>query len=142
VRGPIDTSVGSPERPSYEGAAVIGAGLERLPRNAQVIGGGTGMLCAKDLLEYAERHAPELLYNDRVNAAKNDPGFCARRAEVQAAYRGEHIRQAVARGVPREKAEAAYDEALAAGTAKAAIGRSCRCRRSVCCTGLTARASP
>src|SRR5262245_25079942 len=84
-RGPVDTAVGLPQHPSYEGAVVIGAGLERLPRNAQVAG-GSGVLCAKDLLEYAEQHVPEALYNDRVNAARNDREFCARRTEVQATY--------------------------------------------------------
>jgi hypothetical protein len=117
VRGPVDASVGSPERPSYEGTVVIGQGLERLPRTAQVIG-GTGMLCANDLLDFAERHAPAGLYAERVNAARNDPEFCARRAEVQAAYREAHIHNAGARGIPREKAAKAYDEARAAGTIK------------------------
>jgi hypothetical protein len=126
VRGPVDACVGSPERLSYEGAAVIGAGLDQLPRNAQVIGGGTGMLCAMDLLEYAERHAPELLYNDRVNAAKNDPGFCANAPPCRrrtgpstsgkqwpAACRARKQKRLTTRRLPR-------------GPSRAAIGRSCR----------------
>ena len=115
VRGPVDACVGSPERLSYEGAAVIGNGLTTLPRVSQVIG-GKGVLCANDLLEFAEQNAPAGLFVDRVNDARNEPEFCDRRAEVQATYRAEHINAAVTRGVPREKAEAAYDEALAAGT--------------------------
>ena len=115
VRGPVDACVGSPERLSYEGAAVIGDGLTTLPRVSQVIG-GKGVLCANDLLEFAEQNAPAELFVDRVNDAKNEPEFCDRRAAVQATYRAEHINAAVTRGVPREKAEAAYDEALAAGT--------------------------
>jgi hypothetical protein len=117
VRGPVDACVGSPERLSFEGAAVIGAGLDLLPRTAQVIG-GTGMLRASDLLEFAERHAPADRFVAVVTEAKNDPDFCERREKVQAKFRTEHVRQAVARGVPREKAEANYDEAFAAGTTK------------------------
>jgi uncharacterized protein DUF3987 len=115
VRGPVDAIVGSPERLSYEGAAVLGKGLTTLPRTPRVIG-GKGVLCANDLLAYADRVAPAEQYDNRVNAAKNDPEFCARRAEVQATYRGEHIRQAVARGVPREKAAEVYDRTVAVGT--------------------------
>jgi Protein of unknown function (DUF3987) len=117
VRGPVDACVGSPERLSYEGAAVIGNGLTTLPRTALVVG-GTGILCANDLLEFAERHASADRFVAVVTEAKNDPAFCERREKVRATYRTEHIRQAVARGVPREKAEAAYDEALAAGPSK------------------------
>ena len=81
VRGPVDACVGSPERLSYEGAAVVGNGLTRLPRIAQVIG-GKGMLCAADLLEFADRHAPADRYDDRITDAKNDPEFRARASQA------------------------------------------------------------
>ena len=61
--GPVDVSVGSPERLSYEGAAVVGKGLTRLPRASQVIG-GKGMLCASDLLAFADQQAPQAQYDD------------------------------------------------------------------------------
>jgi hypothetical protein len=118
VRGPVDACVGSPERLSFEGAAVIGAGLDRLPRIAKVIG-GAGMLCANDLLEFAERHASADRFDAVVTEAKNDLDFCERRDKVRATYRTEHVEQAVTRGVPREKAEADYDRTFAAGTCEA-----------------------
>jgi hypothetical protein len=115
VYGPVDTSVGSPERLSYEGAAVIGKGLTALPRNS-VVTGGTGMLCAADLLAYADLHAPADLFEERVNAVKLKPDFVAQRTAMQGVYRETHVKAAVKRGIPREKAEADYDEAVAAGS--------------------------
>ena len=115
VRGPIDACVGSPERLSYEGAAVIGDGLTTLPRDRAVIG-GKGMLCANDLLEFADRDAPLERFANASTPQRTTRSSARRRAAVQAAYRGEHIRQAVARGVPREKAEETYDRVAAAGT--------------------------
>ena len=125
IRGAVDASVGSPERLSYEGAAVLSAGLTPLPRIAQVIG-GKGMLCADDLLEYAARHAPEDRFVARVTAAKNDPDFREKSDALKAAFRKEHIRQAVARSVARgepsdvarKRVAADYDAAIAAGAAK------------------------
>ena len=116
VRGPIDACVGSPERLSYEGAAVIDDGISRLPRVSKVVG-GTGMLCARDLLAFADQHAPEDQYHALVDEAKADPEFCKRRDAAKVAYRGEHVAKAVKRGIPREKAEKAYDELIAAGSA-------------------------
>ncbi len=113
--GPVDVCVGSPERLSYEGAAVVGKGLATLPRTASVIG-GAGVLCAADLLAYAELHAPEEQFKALFDAAKLDPEFAAEHAKVKAKHRSEHIRQAVVRGVPREKAAKVYDETVAAGT--------------------------
>jgi hypothetical protein len=115
IRGPVDASVGSPERLSYEGAAVLGNGLTALPRIARVTG-GKALLCAADLLAYVDRVAPADQFDARVNAAKDHPDFCARRTEVQAAYRCEHITKAVARGVSRESAAELYDRTIAAGT--------------------------
>ena len=45
VYGPVDVTVGSPERLVYEGEVSLGKGLERLPRISTVIG-GSGVLCA------------------------------------------------------------------------------------------------
>ena len=116
VRGPIDACVGSPERLSYEGEAVIDDGISRLPRVSKVVG-GTGMLCARDLVAFANQHAPEDQYHALVDEAKADPEFCKRRDAAKVAYRGEHVAKAVKRGIPREKAEKAYDESIAAGSA-------------------------
>ena len=116
VRGPVDACVGSPERLSYEGEAVIDDGISRLPRVSKVVG-GTGMLCARDLVAFANQHAPEDQYHALVDEAKADPEFCKRRDAAKVAYRGEHVAKAVKRGIPREKAEKAYDEAIAAGSA-------------------------
>ena len=116
VRGPIDACVGSPERLSYEGEAVIDDGIRRLRRVSKVVG-GTGMLCARDLVAFANQHAPEDQYHALVDEAKADPEFCKRRDAAKAAYRGEHVAKAVKRGIPREKAEKAYDESIAAGSA-------------------------
>ena len=42
--GPVDVTVGSPERLVYEGEVSIGKGLERLPRISSVLGGnGSGI---------------------------------------------------------------------------------------------------
>ena len=116
VRGPIDACVGSPERLSYEGEAVIDDGISRLPRVSKVVG-GTGMLCASDLVAFANQHASEDQYHALVDEAKADPEFCKRRDAAKAAYRGEHVAKAVKRGIPREKAEKAYDKSIAAGSA-------------------------
>ena len=131
VRGPIDACVGSPERLSYEGEAVIDDGISRLPRVSKVVG-GSGMLCARDLVAFADQHAPEDQYQALVAEAKADPEFCKRRDAAKVAYRGEHVAKAVKRGIPREKAEKAYDESIAAGSATigdahldAADGRPC-----------------
>jgi hypothetical protein len=118
VRGPVDACVGSPERLSYEGAAVIDEALARLPRTAQVIG-GSRMLCANDLLEFAEHNAPAAQFVDLLTDARNDPDFRGKSDALKAEFRTTHIRQAVARGVPRERAEKEYDESIAAGTVKA-----------------------
>ena len=116
VRGPIDACVGSPERLSYEGQVVIDDGISRLPRVSKVVG-GTGMLCARDLVAFANQHAPEDQYRALVDEANADPEFCKRRDAAKLAYRGEHVAKAVKRGIPREKAEKAYDESIAAGSA-------------------------
>jgi hypothetical protein len=116
ARGPVDACVGSPERLSYEGEAVIDDGISRLPRVSKVVG-GTGMLCARDLVAFADRHAPEDQFHALVDEAKADPEFCERRDAAKVAYRGEHVAKAVKRGIPREKAEKAYDESIAAGSA-------------------------
>ena len=114
VYGPVDTTVGSPERLSYEGANVIGKGVETLPRVSRVVG-GAGVLCAKDLIAYADEHAPEAQFNALVEAEKAKPEFIAQRDALRGAHRETHVKAAVKRGLPREKVEAAYDKAVAAG---------------------------
>ena len=76
VRGPVDVTVGSPERLSYEGAAWVNKGLSTLPRLSQVIGGG-GMVCAKDLLAYADQVAPKAEVDALIEAEKVKPEFVA-----------------------------------------------------------------
>jgi Family of unknown function (DUF5906) len=115
VRGPIDACVGSPERLSYEGETVIDTGIVRLPRTSKAVGGG-GMLCARDLVAFADLNAPEAAYEAKIAEAKSDPAFCQRREAAKVAYRGEHVAKAVTRGIPREKAEKAYDASIAAGS--------------------------
>ena len=95
---------------------MIDDGISRLPRVSKVVG-GTGMLCARDLVAFANQHAPEDQYHALVDEAKADPEFCKRRDAAKVAYRGEHVAKAVKRGIPREKAEKAYDESIAAGSA-------------------------
>ena len=90
VRGPIDASVGSLERLSYEGEAVVGKNIERLPRDSTVTG-GTGLLCVADLLAYADLHASQERFDELVNAAKNDPALLAESEALKAAHRAEHI---------------------------------------------------
>jgi hypothetical protein len=79
--------------------------------------GGTVMLCARDLVAFANQHAPEDQYRALVDKANADPEFCKRRDAAKLAYRGEHVAKAVKRGIPRKKAEKAYDESIAAGSA-------------------------
>ena len=112
--GPVDTTVGSPERVSYEGANVISKGVKTLPRNS-VGHGGHGMLIVKDLIAYADEHAPEDQFKALVEAEKSKPEFIAQRAAIRGEHREKHIKTAVKRGIPRKKVEKAYDKAIAAG---------------------------
>ncbi len=135
VRGPIDACVGSPERLSYEGQVVIDAGISRLPRASKVVG-GTGMLLRPRSGSVRQPACAREKYHALVDEAKADPEFCKRRDAAKVAYRGEHVAKAVKRGIPREKAEKAYDESIAAGSGHdrradlaAADGRACACTR-------------
>ena len=100
------------ERLSYEGAAVLGKGIERLPR-VSTVAGGTGVLCAADLLAYADRHAPQEKFDALFNEKKSDPALIAESEKRKAAYREKRIDEAVAQGKPREQAEAEFDRAEA-----------------------------
>ncbi len=108
VYGPVDVTVGSPERLVYEGEVSVGKGLERLPRISAVLG-GAGMLCAAELIAFADQHAPVKRFNELVEQAKLDPAFLAEQAAVKAAYRADHIEKAVARGGVREDIEKEFD---------------------------------
>ena len=108
VYGPVDVTVGSPERLIYEGEISIGKGLERLPRISSVLG-GNGVLCAAELLECANQYAPVKQFDELVLKAKNEPAFLAEEAAVIAAYRADHIEKAVAQGKPREEVEKEFD---------------------------------
>jgi hypothetical protein len=108
VYGPVDVTVWGTERLIYEGEITLGEGLERLPRNSAVIG-GNGVLCAAKLIRFADKHAPVERFNELVAAAKAEPAFRAKQAEVKAAYREEHIAREVARGIPREEVEREFD---------------------------------
>ena len=113
--GPVDTTVGSAERVSYEGANVIGKGVKTLPRNS-VGHGGHGMLCVKDLIAYADEHAPEAQFKALVEAEKRSRNSSHSAMRYAATHREKHVKAAVKRGMPREKVEKAYDEAVAAGS--------------------------
>ena len=56
--------------------------------------GGSGVLCAAELIAFADQHAPVKQFNELVAAAKNDPAFLAQQAAVKAAYRADHIEKA------------------------------------------------
>jgi DNA polymerase len=117
VYGPCDVTVGSPERLVYEGEVSLGKGLERLPRNSTVIG-GRGVLCAADLIAFADKHAPVKQFDELVAAAKIDPAFLAQQATVKAAYRVDHIEKGVAQGKPREEVEKEFDRVTRADGSK------------------------
>ena len=51
----------------------------------------SGVLCAADLIAYADLHAPEAQFKTLIEAAKRKPEFVAKRKEVMAAYRTDHI---------------------------------------------------
>ena len=114
VRGPVDVSVASPERLVYEGA-VVANNLTTLPRVSAVVG-GLRILRAQDLIDYADRMAPQARYIELVAAAQAKPEFRQRQAAKQAAYAKEHVDKAVARGKPRAQVEAEYTASVAAGT--------------------------
>jgi hypothetical protein len=116
VRGPVDVSVASPERLVYEGA-VVANNLTTLPRVSAVVG-GLRILRAQDLIDYADRMAPQARYLELVAAAQAEPEFRQRQAAKQAAYAKEHVDKAVARGKPRAQVEAEYTASVAAGTKK------------------------
>jgi hypothetical protein len=75
------------------------------------------MLCARDLVAFADLNAPAASCEAKIAEAKADPELCARRDAMRVAYRGEHIAKAVKRGIPKEKAAKAYDCSIAAGSA-------------------------
>jgi RecA-family ATPase len=111
VRGLLDASVGSRERLVYEGAVVIGAGLERLPRTSTVIG-GDGVLCASALLAFAEKHAPMAPFDTQVAEAKADPALIAKSRELFRIYREDKIVEMMeVAGITREQAEEEFDRA-------------------------------
>lgn len=120
VRGPVDVSVGSPERLSYEGAAIVGPRLKTLPRTAVVMG-GNGILIAAELIAFADQVAPASLFAERCQSAADDPEFRVQRDGVRAKHRAEHVRAAEARGTSRRKAEADYDRVTAMGVTS--VGR-------------------
>ena len=92
VYGPVDVTVGSPERLVYEGEVSLDKGLERLPRNSTVIG-GNGVLCAADLIAFADQHAPVKQFDELVATAKIDPAFLAQQAAVKAGLSGRPHRE-------------------------------------------------
>jgi hypothetical protein len=104
VHGPVDTSVGSPERLAYEGSVIVGNGIDRLPRKATVTG-GTGVLRAAELLGHADQHAPRDAYYALVKTKLDDPAFIAKQKEKRAQWLAKKIEEAVSLGVPREEAE-------------------------------------
>jgi hypothetical protein len=108
VYGPVDVTVGSPERLVYEGAVTLDKGLERLPRLSKVIG-GVSVLCAAELITFANQHAPAKQFNELVATKKIDPAFLAQQAAVKAAYRADHIEKGVAKGKPRDEVEREFD---------------------------------
>ena len=108
VYGPVDVTVGSPERLVYEGEVSLDKGLERLPRVSKVIG-GNGILCAADLIAFANQHAPVKQFDKLVAKAKAEPAFLAQQAAVKEAYRVDHIEKGVAQGKPREEVEREFD---------------------------------
>ena len=90
---------------------MVGKGLTTLPRAASVTG-GLGVLCAADLLAYADLYAPEAQSRRGSKRPSWSRNLLRKQAKVKAKHRKEHIRQAVARGVPREKAEVEYDRTI------------------------------
>ena len=108
VYGPVDVTVGSPERLVYEGAVTLDKGLERLPRLSKVIG-GHAVLCAAELIAFSNQHAPVKQFNELVAAAKIDPAFLVQQAAVKEAYRANHIEKAVAQGKPRDEVVREFD---------------------------------
>ena len=117
VRGPIDACVGSPERLSYEGETVIDDGISRLAsgveggrRHRHAVRDGSGSVrqpaCARGPVRRC--------WSTRPRRTRSSASGAMRR---KVAYRGEHVAKAVKRGIPREKAEKAYDESIAAGSA-------------------------
>jgi hypothetical protein len=104
IRGPVDVSVGSRERLAYEGAVILEPGLTALPRKATVIG-GTEVLCATDLLAYADQHAPVAQFEALKLEAKNDPAFIAKQDETRAQWLAKRKEMMLARGEPLEKVE-------------------------------------
>jgi hypothetical protein len=108
--GPFDATVGSAERLSYEGAITIEGNLETLPRVSVLVCDGEGMVCAADLIAYADKVAPEAQFRDLFEAAKSEPAFAAKVAAIKAAHRATHITKRVARdGKSAEQAADEYD---------------------------------
>ena len=99
-----------------------------------------GVLCAAELIAFADQHAPVKQFNELVAAAKNDPAFLAQQAAVKAAYRADHIEKGVAQGKPREEVETRVrpgDPRSGDGARGADLARAVATSRR--CTSPTAR---
>ena len=142
VYGPVDVTVGSPERLVYEGEVSLGKGLERLPRISSVFG-GNNVLCASALIAYADQHAPAKRFDELVAAAKAEPAFLAKQAAIKSAYRADHIEKAVARGGVREGSGTRI-RPRSPGRKRPLLegGSGASCHHTRRCTGPTARRSP
>ena len=132
VRGPIDGCVGSPERLSYEGEAMSDAGVKGSLVSSKVIGGGS-MLYVRELVEFAEHQRARGPVRGGNRCSQGRPRVLSSGSvAAQIAYRGEHVAKAVKRGIPKEKAEKAYDDSIKAGSAVTGERTWCPLTTSTC----------
>ena len=118
IRGPVDVSVGSPERLIYEGAPELEHPIAQHPRHCTVRPGG--MLDTQAFLAYADREAPQEMVDKLIGEAEAKDTFQARKAEVRHAWEQEYIAQRVSEGAEEVQARAeiaALDHQVLLGSA-------------------------
>ena len=109
-RSPVDLAVFSPERVIYEGAPVVEAPIEAVPRTCAVRPGG--VLSAQALIDHAAAHAPKEMADRLFNEACGMPAILAERARKRAEWLADRVERIVATGTPRKVAETRAREFL------------------------------
>ena len=118
IRGPVDVSVGSPERLIYEGAPELEHPIAQHPRHCTVRPGG--MLDTQAFLAYADREAPQEMVDKLIGEEEAKDAFQERKAKVRCAWEQEYVAQRVSDGAEEVQARAeiaALDHQVLLGSA-------------------------
>ena len=141
VYGPVDVTVGSPERLIYEGEVSLGKGIERLPRISSV-SGGNAVLCAAELIAFADQHAPVKRFNELVAEGEERAGVPRRAGRGQGGVSRRPHREGGGAGQAAGGGREGVRPGDPRGSRRQPTGGSgASCRRIMYCTAPTARHS-